>query len=75
MVMMVAREGGGGYAFSLFISFYYVYISFHSKLESSCLPGTKNFWWGCDCDCDRHSCDGEKTKSTPSLLDLARTGV
>ena len=26
------------------------------------------FWWGFDCDC--HSCDRVKTKSTPSLLDL-----
>ena len=70
--------GEGGVIFSFYISFNLVYISFHSEFQSSTLPGTTGFWWGCDscdCDCDCDSCDGAKTKSTPSLLDLARIGV
>ena len=36
--------------------------------------GTTRFWWGCHFHCDCH-CDRGKTKSTHSLLDLARTGI
>jgi hypothetical protein len=57
-------------------------MSPHTNFQLPRLSGIAFFCGGCDChcDCDCHchcdcDCDGAKTKSTPSLLDLARTGV